>query len=157
MQRFGLLMRLLSPIAYVAAGFAVMYVAGAPAWVILHVPGFQRFGDTPAEVQGVFLVATIAGFAFATLLLLKVEGQRRISIWDHFRQSALWYVFGMSWWLKLMGASQPPSLIDTMVGLLPIAGILANALVVGMLRTQRRTAPNKRMQLTAASRLGNVR
>ena len=140
MQRFGFLVRVLSPMAYLAAGFAVMSLAGAPAWVILHVPGFQRFGDTPAEVQGVFLVGTIAGFAVTTLLLLKVEGQRHPSIWDHLRQSALWYAFGMSWWLKLLGESQPPSLIDTMVGLLPIAAILANALVVGVLRTQRRAA-----------------
>jgi hypothetical protein len=140
MQRFGLLVRVLSPMAYLAAGFAAMYLAGAPAWVVLHVPRFERFGDTPAEVQGMFLIGTVAGFAVATLLLLKVEGQRRPSIWDHFRQSALWYAFGLSWWLKLLSESQPPPLIDTMVGLLPIAAILANALVVGVLRARRRAA-----------------
>ena len=76
-----------------------------------------------------------------TLLLLRVEGQRRPSIWDHFRQSALWYVFGLSWWSKLRGGSQPPALIDTMVeGLLPLAAIVANALVLGVLRARRRAA-----------------
>jgi hypothetical protein len=132
MQRFGLLVRVLSPMAYLAAGAAAPHL---PAWVIVHLPGFQGFGETPAEVEGLFLVAAIVGFAVATLLLLKVEGQRRPSIWDHFRQSALWYAFGISWWSKLLGASQPPSLIDTMVmGLLPLAAILANALVIGVLR-----------------------
>jgi hypothetical protein len=141
MHRLGLLVRVLSPVAYVAAAFPVLDIAGVPAWVILHVPGFRRFGDAPAEVQGVYLIGNIVGFAVVTLVLLRVEGQRRPSIWDHFRQSALWYVFGISWWSKLLAGSQPPALIDTMVqGLLPLAAIVANALVVGLLRARRRAA-----------------
>jgi hypothetical protein len=140
MQRFGLLLRVLSPVAYLAAGFPVMDLAGAPAWVILHVPAFERFRDTPAEVQGLFLLATMGGFAVATLLLLKIEGARRPSIWTHLRHSVLWYAFGLSWWLSILGKSQSPAIIDTMVGLLPLAAVLANGLVVGVLRAQRRAA-----------------
>ena len=126
---------LLSPLAYLAAVGAVIGVAQLLAYAIsLDSPTFERLADTRGAAEALISGVGLAVFAAATLLLVRLEGRRPPTLWVHLRQSVLWYAFGLSWWLTIWGKVEGPSVTDTIVGLLPVTAILANGLVLYLLR-----------------------
>jgi hypothetical protein len=147
------LVSLLSPLAYLAAVSAALAIAQMVAYVIsLHRPTFERLADTRGAVEVLVSGVALAVFAAATLLLVKLEGRGRPSVWDHVRQSVLWYVFGLSWWLTILGKAQRPSVTDTIVGLIPLAAILANGLVLYLVR-RRQSGPRIEQERRRPQRL----
>jgi hypothetical protein len=134
-RKLRFLVSVLSPLAYLAAVCAVYVIAQMVAYVIsIDRRTFERLADKPGAVEVLVSGVALAVFAAATLVLVKLEGRRRPSIWDHVRQSVLWYAFGLSWWLTILGKAQRPSVTDTIVGLIPLAAILANGLVLYLVR-----------------------
>jgi hypothetical protein len=133
------LVSLLSPLAYLGSFGAVYLIAQLVAHVISRDrPTLERLADTRGAVEILVSVLALAVFAAATLLLVKLEGRSRPSVWDHVRQSALWYALGLSWWLIISGKVQGPSVTDTIVGLIPLTAILANGLVLYLVRRLQR-------------------
>jgi hypothetical protein len=133
--------RVFTPLLYLASAAAVYAIAQVLSYIIsIDRNTFEAFADTRGAVELLVGGVALAVFAAATVLLMKLESQPRPSIWDHLRQSVLWYAFGLSWWSATLEKSGTHTVTDTVIGLLPITAILATGLVIGLLRAQRRTA-----------------
>jgi hypothetical protein len=124
----------------------VYVVAGAAVYGVLQLLGYimrldfrtsDRLAATPAALQLMTALVGLIVFAAATVLLLKLENQTRPSLWDHFRQSVIWYVFGLAWWSATLANAGVPTITEIVIGLFPVTAIVANGLVMGICRALR--------------------
>ena len=132
------LFRVLSPLLYLAVAALLFAPLGALAGYVeyMHPSLYERL----ATPRGVLLFTAIASFPFfaaATMLLLRLEGIPRPSVWDHLRQAALWYLLGLLYWPKLLSNPRLPDPIDSVAAAFALAAIVANLLA--MLALQIRT------------------
>jgi hypothetical protein len=133
-----LVVRVVSPLVYVVAGAAVYGVLQLLGYIIrLDFRTSDRLAATPAALQLMTALVGLIVFAAATVLLLKVENQTRPSLWDHFRQSVIWYVFGLAWWSATLANAGVPTITEIVIGLFPVTAIVANGLVMGICRALR--------------------
>jgi hypothetical protein len=133
-----LVVRVVSPLVYVLAGAAVYGVLQLLGYIIrLDFRTSDRVAATPAAVQLMTALVGLIVFAAATVLLLKVENQTRPSLWDHFRQSVIWYVFGLAWWSATLANAGVPTITEIVIGLFPVTAVVANGLVMGIWRALR--------------------
>jgi len=133
-----LVVRVVSPLVYVVAGAAVYGVLQLLGYIIrLDFRTSDRLAATPAALQLMTALVGLIVFAAATVLLLKLENQTRPSLWDHFRQSVIWYVFGLAWWSATLANAGVPTITEIVIGLFPVTAIVANGLVMGIWRALR--------------------
>jgi hypothetical protein len=133
-----LVVRVVSPLVYVVAGAAVYGVLQLLGYIIrLDFRTSDRLAATPAALQLMTALVGLIVFAAATVLLLKLENQTRPSLWDHFRQSVIWYVFGLAWWSATLANAGVPTITEIVIGLFPVTAIVANGLVMGICRALR--------------------
>ena len=133
-----LVVRVVSPLVYVVAGAAVYGVLQLLGYIIrLDFRTSDRLAATPAALQLMTALVGLIVFAAATVLLLKLENQTRPSLWDHFRQSVIWYVFGLAWWSATLANAGVPTITEIVIGLFPVTAVVANGLVMGIWRALR--------------------
>ena len=133
-----LVVRVVSPLVYVLAGAAVYGVLQLLGYIIrLDFRTSDRLAATPAALQLMTALVGLIVFAAATVLLLKLENQTRPSLWDHFRQSVIWYVFGLAWWSATLANAGVPTITEIVIGLFPVTAVVANGLVMGICRALR--------------------
>jgi hypothetical protein len=141
-ERARPLIRWLSPMIYLAAFLVVPPPLNAVTAFIQMIPSLNQWlGTRYWGVLGLLVGVATLVFGGITVLLLKLEHTSHPSLRDHLRQSALWYAFGiLHWW------TQKP---DTIIVLVQLTAILANAVVTFALR--RRAEVNRRSDLEAVA------
>ena len=134
-QVFKTVIRVLSPLLYLAVAALLFAPLGALVGYVedMHPSLYERLA-TPEGVQLFTALASFPFFAAATMLLLQLEGIPRPSVWDHLRQSALWYLLGLLYWPKILAHSKLPDPYDSVVAVFALTAIVANLLAVVALR-----------------------
>jgi len=133
------LVRVFSPLLYVGAAYAVFLAADIATGLLCRSSPatYEWLTESVRGVEIVFVGVALPVLALVTVILLRLEGALRPTFWDHLRQSAFWYLFGFLYWWGLAEGGTRASLVDTLIALLPLTAIFANALTIGAARLRR--------------------